>query len=397
MQSLKLQENLYYVGVVDHSLKVFDAVVPTTEGTSYNSYVLKTEEGAVLFEGSKEGFEEEFFSHVAEIVPLNEIKYMVVAHTEPDHSGAIKDLLAKNPNLTILASQAAIMNLKNITRLPFHSSVITPGKQIKIGQYTLEFVSGLFLHWPDVMFTYIKEMKALVTCDAFGCHYASDQILLSKEERPAVYHAQFHQYFASIMAPFANYAIQAAERVEKLDVSWILTGHGPVVDTHAKEVIAAFKAEGEHYKVTNNPNKVCLVFTTCYGYTRRMAEILRDKFLAEGKEVAFHEVNALNYAEEKEAIYAGIRSSGEILVGSPTVVGEAVPLLYELFAEVPFPWVQGKKASVFGDYGWSGEAVKNLSSFLANKKMNVIEGFRYPFRMDEAGLKGLDEYFERVK
>ena len=114
MKTLKLKENLYYVGVIDHELKVFDAIMPLTYGTSYNSYLLKTEEGGVLFEGSKALFEEEYLANIESILPLSEIKYLVVAHTETDHSGAIEALIKKNTEITLVLSPAVNNNINNI-------------------------------------------------------------------------------------------------------------------------------------------------------------------------------------------------------------------------------------------------------------------------------------------
>lgn len=397
MKTLQLSENLYYVGVVDKGLQVFDVIMPTSHGTTYNSYLLKTSEGAVIFEGSKAEFEDEYLEHISSIVDFSDIKYLVVAHTEPDHSGAIEALLKKNPEITVLASTAGLNNLKNILRFPFRSQTMLPNKELKVGEYTLQFVSGLFCHWPDVMFTYIKEEKALVSCDAFGAHYATDDILLSKEKDINLYHEMFDYYFKCIMAPFASFAIQASDKADKLDLDRILPGHGPVIDTDVKGVIDRFREEGKKYLVRNDPNKVTLVYVSCYGYTKKMAFYLKDKYEKEGKQVAFYQIDALNYGETKGRILEDIRTSGMVLFGTPTIVNDAISLFYDLVNSELSIFFTNKKASVFGDYGWSGEAVGNLSAFLALKKFKVIEGFRYSFKVDEAGYQALDEYFDRIK
>jgi flavorubredoxin len=397
MKTLQLTENLFYVGVVDHGLEVFDVVMPTKYGTTYNSYLLKTEEGGVLFEGSKGVFEDEYLENIAFIMPFSEIKYIVVAHSEPDHSGAIEKLLLSNPEITVLASASGLNNLKNIIRKPFKSQAIMAGKEMKVGQYTFQFVSGLFLHWPDVIFTYIKELKALVSCDAFGAHYATDDILLSKEKDMDSYHDAFKYYFDAIMAPFASFAIQACDRVSVLDLEWILTGHGPVIDTKVSETIRNFRALAEANKIINDKEKVTIVYGSCYGYTKQMANHLKERFEADGKKVSFYEINALNYAELKDKILEDIQTSGKVLFGSPTVINDAIPLFYDLLLAKPNTFFQGKIGSVFGDYGWSGEAVANLSSFMKMKKMTVVDGFKYSFKIDEEGFKALDTYYDSIK
>lgn len=397
MKTLKLKENLYYVGVQDKGLKVFDAIMPTSHGTTYNSYLLETSEGGVIFEGSKAGFEKEYLEHISSIIDLKNIKYVVVAHTEPDHSGAIEALLKENPDITVIASPAGGNNLKNILKFPFKLMTMTPGKKLSVGQYTLSFLSGLFCHWPDVLFTYIEELKALVSCDAFGAHYASNEILLSKEKNIPLYQEMFDYYFKCIMSPFASYAIKASELASKLNLDLLLTGHGPVIDKDVYSVIDRFKKEGEKYLVINDDRKVTIVYASCYGYTKKMALYLADKFKDSGKEVLLHEIDALNYNDEKPRILDDIRVSGKVLFGSPTVINDAVSLFYDILISAPVTMFINKQASVFGDYGWSGEAISNLSTFLTLKKFKVIEGFKYSFKIDDNGYKALDEYFERIK
>lgn len=396
MKTVQLKENLYYVGVIDHDLKVFDSIMPLSYGTSYNSYLLKTEEGGVLFEGSKHGFEEEYLKNIESILPIEDISYLVVAHTEPDHSGAIEALLKRNPKIKVIASPSGITNLKNILRFPFSSLVMTPGKELKIGQYTLRFHSGMFLHWPDVLFTEIVEEKALVTCDAFGAHYAFDDILYSKLTDQKEYREAFDYYFRCIMGPYAPYVMDAVKRVRALSPSLLLVGHGPVIDSDVSSVIDAFEQEAKKYLVTSSEKKVTLVYTTCYGYTKEMALTLKDSLSAKGKEVSCFEINALNYDSAKDEILASMKESSLILFGSPTVNNDAIGYFYDLLLSEPITFFSKKVFSAFGDYGWSGEAVKNLSDFALTRKMKVIEGFRYAFRLDEKGKEELSAYAERL-
>ena len=396
MDSLQLLDDLYYVGCVDHGLKVFDSIMPLEYGTSYNSYLLKTKEGCVLFEGNKADFAEEYLAHISSIADLKDISYLVVAHTEPDHSGAIEALLKKNPNIVVIASPSGINNLKSILRFPFKATPMTPGKEMKVGQYTLKFYSGLFLHWPDVLFTYIPELKTLVSCDAFGTHYAFDEILLSKVTNWEEYRASFDYYFDCIMAPFASYAIQAVDRVRGLEIERILPGHGPVVDCKVPEVLNAFEEDAKKNLPSLEPNKVTLVFTSCYRYTKQMAAYVIEELKKAGKEVSCFEIDALNYASLKPEILESIRSSSLVLFGTPTLVNDAVNLFYDLLISKTIPFFAGKKFAAFGDYGWSGEGVKNLSEFAATRKMKVSEGFRWSFKVDGECEKAMSDWVQNL-
>lgn len=397
MECIELKRDFYYVGVIDHSLKVFDVAVLTDYGTSYNSYLLKTKEGVIVFEGNKGRYEDEYLDHLKKLTPLSEIKYLFVTHTEPDHSGAIEKLLELNPEITVVASFGALMNLEKITRKSFHEIKMVPGQSLEIGGYHFKFVSGLMLHWPDVMFTYIEELKVLVSCDAFGAHYASDAILLSREPHPEAYHKALVYYYEHIMGPFASYVKQACDRVDALDITMICPGHGPVVDVQIKEQIQTYRDLANASLPVNDPSHITIVFASAYGYTKTMADYLKLRFEKDGKKVSFYQIDALTYGALKPKIIHDIYTSGMILLGSPTLVGDAICLFYDILSNVYWTVGQGKKASAFGDYGWSGEAVNNLSERLRQLKFTVIPGFRTNFKMDDEAEQGLSAYYETLK
>lgn len=397
MNVLELKKNFYSIGYVDHALKVFDVAVLTNEGTSYNSYLLKTPSGTVVWETVKAPFVDAYLEHLQEVTSVQDIKYLFVTHTEPDHSGSIARLLDLNPNITIVASPAALINLSHILRRPFNQMAMNPAKPFSFGGYTFQFVSGLMLHWPDVMFTYIPELKVLISCDAFGGHFASDAMLLSKEPNRKGYYEAVDYYFDHIMAPFASFVVPACDRVASLDIDMICPGHGPVIDQDIQKQIQIYRHRAERYLPVHDPKHVTIVYASAYGYTRKMAEHLRDRFTQDGKQVSFYEIDALNYEKERDAILNDIRTSGTLLLGSPTLVGDAISLFYDLLSHIYWTMGQGKKASAFGDYGWSGEAVKNLSERLTELHFKVIPGFRFAFALDEEGQEQLAAYYETLK
>jgi NADH oxidase (H2O-forming) len=397
MKCIELKKDFYYVGVIDHSLKIFDVAVRTDFGSSYNSYLLKTPDGVIVFEGNKGVFEDEYIDHLKTLTKIEDIKYLFVTHTEPDHSGAIEKLLDINPNITIVASFGALSNLEKITRKTFNKIQMQPSGSLTVGGYDFQFVSGLLLHWPDVMFTYIKQLKVLISCDAFGAHYASDAVLLSKETNKKAYHEALVYYFDHIMSPFATYVKQACERVRSLDVEMICPGHGPVIDENPNDQIQAYFDLATSFIPVNDTNHVTIVYASAYGYTRGIAEYLRKRFVSDKKKVSFYEIDVLNFPENKEKIIKDIYSSGLILFGSPTIVGDAVGFFYDILNHLYWTVGQGKRGSAFGDYGWSGEAVNNLSERMRQLKFTVIPGYKANFKLEDAGKTKLDAYYETLK
>jgi NADH oxidase (H2O-forming) len=202
MKSLQLTKDLFYVGMQDPNLRIFDIVLYTEFGTSYNSFLLKGSEKTALFETTKIKFFDEYLEKVKELVDIENIDYIIVSHTEPDHSGSIEKLLDINPGIKIVGSSAAINFAKEICNRDFTSVVVKDGDALSLGNKTLRFISAPNLHWPDTIFTYIEEEKALVTCDCFGAHYSTESITSDKVANQEDYLAAVEYYFDGIVGPF---------------------------------------------------------------------------------------------------------------------------------------------------------------------------------------------------
>ena len=179
MKTLQLKQDFYWAGILDKNLRVFDIIMYTEFGTTYNSYILKAGDETILFETAKEKFFGDYRAALSEQLDIAQIDYIVVDHTEPDHAGSIAHIIAENPQAKIIATPTAISFLKNIVNDDFYSIPVKNGDELKIGNKTLQFFLLPNLHWPDTMYTYIKEDKTLVTCDSFGSHYAHEGILRS--------------------------------------------------------------------------------------------------------------------------------------------------------------------------------------------------------------------------
>ena len=180
MKSLELKKDIYWIGSLDPNLRIFDIIMETEFGTTYNSYIVKGSEKIALFETVKAKCFEEYIEKIKQYVDPKKIDYIVVDHTEPDHAGSVEMLLDYAPNAKVVGSQAAIDFLREIANKDFDTIVVNHGDTLDLGNKTLKFISAPFLHWPDSIYTYIPEDKVLVTCDSFGAHYSWDEVLFSK-------------------------------------------------------------------------------------------------------------------------------------------------------------------------------------------------------------------------
>lgn len=381
MKTLEIAKNLQWIGNLDPDLRTFDVIVPTEYGTSYNSYVYKASEKNVLFEASKEIFFDEYFDKLTEIIALEDIDYVVLSHTEPDHTGTIERLLDLNPKLKLVGTSAGISFMREICNKEFNSIVVKDGETLSLGDKTLRFISAPNIHWPDTMFTYIEEDGILVTCDAFGSHYCFDGIVSENlADKRGEYLESVKYYFDSIVAPFKSNVIDAVKKLEGLDIKIICTGHGPVLNENPKEIIDLYR-EWATEKNPNTRKTVIIPYVSAYGYTEILAKKIGEGVRAAGDiEVRLFDMQYEDSAKVLEELYW----ADGMLFGSPTFVGEALPPIWSLLTSM-IARTHGKKiASAFGAYGWSGEAIGNLMGRLKQLNMKLYkEGLRIKFKPNE--------------
>ena len=388
MKALKLRENFYWTGIVDADLRVFDIIMYTEFGTTYNSYVLKTGDKTILFETAKEKFFDDYLEKLKEITDVESIDYLVVEHTEPDHAGSVERLLDLNPGMKIIATGCALGFLKEIVNRDFTGIPARDNMTMKIGDRTLRFLFVPDLHWPDTMYTYIEEEQIPVTCDSFGSHYGFDDVLLSKVTDWEGYMRATKYYYDNIIGPFKPFMLKALERVRELDISMICTGHGPVIDDKIDFILNTY----EEWSTVVNPNPkktVIMPYVSAYGYTKSLAEKIAEGIRASGD----IDVRAYDMVEADQAkVLEELGFADGILFGSPTIVGEALKPIWDLTTSIFAGTHGGKLASAFGSYGWSGEAVPHLIERLKQLNMKVIEGFRVQFKPDENQLQDAFDY-----
>lgn len=382
MSAIKAMDDLWWVGVEDHDLRVFDIVMHSDWGTSYNAYAVRGTEGVALFETVKEKFFDEYLQNLKEVCSLDEVKYIVVGHTEPDHSGSLEKLLELTPNATVVGSATAITFLKEIVNKPFASRAVKEGDTIDLGGRTLTFLSVPFLHWPDSMYTYIPEMKALFTVDSFGCHYADDRVF--NDLIDGDFTEAYKYYFDCIMGPFKPFVLKALDKIKGLDIQFIGNGHGPVLRANIPHYLELYRQWATPVVVPADERRVAIAYVSAYGYTKQLAGVIADA-LAEGgvKHVELYDLVECDL----ETARAAVQSADGFLLGSPTLVGDALPPIYEMLVGLNPIIHKGKPAGAFGSYGWSGEAVPKLTAQMQAIGLKLpVEGLKVRFKPSEAQL-----------
>lgn len=380
---MRLTEHVDFVGSMNSSMRIFDIIMRTEYGTSYNSYVVKGEKTAVI-ETVHADYCEEFMERIEKVIPIEKLDYVVLNHTEPDHSGSLIKLLERNPNIEVIGTSIAIRNLGNITNISFKSRAVKTGEQLDLGGgVVLDFIVSPNLHWPDSMFTYLKADKVLFSCDVFGSHFCEPCVLDKYVKNPDILRGERWNYYNCIFGPFKRFVLNGLERIKDLEIAMICPSHGPVLVDYIKETMEDYA----NWSGQEEEKYAAIFYVTAYGYTERLANTFKEALEKAGLPVKMF--NAIECDPGEMA--AALNGAKGVLFGSPTINRDALKPIWDVISCTDAMNVNKKPALAFGSYGWSGEAVKMLNSRLSDLGYDVTdEGFRCVFRPAE-------EDFDRVR
>lgn len=365
---LDICDDVKWIGALDQDIVTFDIVMETKYGTTYNSYFINAEKKAVI-ETVKEKFADTYLDKVRQVTDPSEIQYIILDHTEPDHSGALKRLLAIAPNATVVGSGQALNYLQDIVGRPFKSLKVKDGDTLDLGNKTLKFIGAPNLHWPDSIYTYLVEDKILFTCDSFGAHFCHEAMF---DDLVGNYDDAFNYYFDVILLPFSRFMLRAIEKIRILDISMICTGHGPILRSSWKRAIEVTENRSREFlcKTDQKDKNVLVTYVSAYGYTREMAEKICKGLLESGDlNVKLLDIEHTLLGDIDEQLTL----SNAIIIGSPTINQNTLLPVYRLFSLINPIRDRGKLAAAFGSYGWSGEAVKIIEANFKALKLNVVQ------------------------
>lgn len=363
---LDVTADVKWIGVLDKDIVTFDVVMETKYGTTYNSYFINAEKKAVV-ETTKLRFWETYEQKIRQVCNPAEIDYIILDHTEPDHSGNLANLLRLAPEATVVGSGNALRYLKDMFGTDFKSLQVKDGDTLSLGNKTLRFFNAPNLHWPDSIYTYLEEDKLLFTCDSFGAHYCSEAMF---DDLVDNYDDAFNYYFDVILKPFSKFMLKAIEKIRPLEISAICTGHGPILRSNWKRYVDM--SEKRALEEIENPvkNKVFIAYVSAYHNTGNLAN-----FIAEGiKQAGDIEVEVMDIEKASlGSIDEQLAKASGILLGSPTINQNILLQIYQVFALLNPIRDRGKLAAAFGSYGWSGEGASLIESNFSNLKLKLFD------------------------
>ncbi len=368
----KITESIFYTGVLNPNLRVFDIIMRTDFGTSYNSYLVKGKEKLALVETAHSSFFDYFIENVKNAAGGAKIDYLILNHCEPDHTGSVAKLLKVYPDMQILTSAAGAIYIKQITNLPqLELRVVRDGETLDLGGRTLQFISAPFLHWPDSMFTYCPEEKAVFTCDFLGSHYCEPQLFDNKITYKGQYLYALKNYFDAIFGPFLPYVRKGLEKLEPLGAEYFCTSHGPVLTKGgcAAEVVSLYKEWSAQIKKT--ALSIPIFYCSAYGNTEKLAKAVREGILSVKPAAKAALYNIIEY--DLALLQGLLNSSDAFLIGTPTLNRDAVAPVWQLLAGFDAINAAKRPCALFGSFGWSGEALPNVTARLTGLKCAVFD------------------------
>jgi NADH oxidase (H2O-forming) len=362
----KIADDVSWIGVLDTDIVTFDVVMETTHGTTYNSYFIDAEKKTII-ETVKEKFWDTWLAKIKQVVDPAEIEYIILNHTEPDHSGCLDNLLKIAVNAKVVGSGNAIRYLNDLLGHAFPHIIVKDNQTLDLGDKTLHFIGSPNLHWPDSMMTYLKGEQVLFTCDIFGEHYCDPGIF---DDQVGDFDDAFRYYFDVIMKPYSRFMLQAIEKIRPLAIKTICPGHGAVLRKNWRKYVDLSEQYAREAMKQPLPNTVLIMYVSAYGNTGLMAEkIAQGIRLAGDFEVDVCNIEKVDLATIEQKI---IRSAS-ILLGCPTFSQNILLPIYQVFALINPIRDRGKPAASFGSYGWSGEGTKLINSNLAGLKLKVMD------------------------
>ena len=379
MNAIKLTDKVFWVGAIDWAIRDFHGYA-TDRGTTYNAFLIMGEK-ITLIDTVKKQFKQDLIDRISSVIDPEKIDYIISNHAEMDHSGCLPEMIDLIKPEKVFASPMGIKALEAHFHAGFDITPVKTGDELDIGGLNFAFIETKMLHWPDSMFTYLKEEEILFSQDAFGMHLATREIF--DDATPEyILEWEAEKYFANILMPYSDRILALLDQVAamNLPIKMIATDHGPIWRKHIGMILDLYKKWSEHKPAP----KAVIIYDTMWGATAKMSNAISEGISDAGIEVKQLPMSASHRSD----VATEILDASALIVGSSTLNNNYFPSLADVLL-----YLKGLKpiniiGATFGSYGWSGEAVKQLNECLTAMDVELVsEGLRVKFTPTDDDLK----------
>src|SRR5690554_4603882 len=389
----KLKNNVYWLGKVDWELRKFHGdEFSTHKGSTYNSYLIR-EDKNVLIDTVWAPYAREFVDNLAKEIDLYQIDYIIANHGEVDHSGALPELMKHIPDTPIYCTVNAVKSLKGQYHQDWNFNVVKTGDSLEIGNgKELVFVEMPMLHWPDSMASYLTGDNILFSNDAFGQHYATEELVNDLVDQCTLFEEAL-KYYANILAPFNPLLRKKLDEIASMNltIDMIATSHGVIWRDKPMQIVEKYLEWAEDYQ----ENQITIAYDTMWNGTKTLAERIAEGIALEDQEVV---VKLFNLAKsDMNDVATEVFKSKTVGVGSPTIGNGILHSIAGFMNYIKSLKFKNKKAAGFGCYGWSGESPKVINDLMEEAGFEIIaEGFKNRWNPDKDALKAAIEFGKKI-
>ena len=384
MKFQEIKNGIYYCGLNDCDRRIFDELIPLEHGTSYNSYLVKGSEKTAIIDTMYPPKTKEYLKRLTEN-QVGKVDYIIANHGEQDHSGSIPALLEKYPNAMVVTNPKVAENIKSMLHVPEEKiKVIADGEELSLGDKTLKFIFAPGVHWPDTMFTYIKEDNVICTCDFLGAHYTFSDVF-AVESKELMKSAK--RYYAEIMMPFRMMCKRYTQMIKDLNVDMILPSHGPVY-TNPNYILDLYA----DWTSDMPKNLVALPYVSMYESTKEMVDYLAEKLNAKGIDTFKFDI----VDDDLGDLAMALVDAATIVLGTSMVLAGPHPMAVNVAYLAAVLRPKAKFASLLGSYGWGGNLFGLIGDLLKPLKLDLIEPLQVKGKPTQEDLQKLDVMAETI-
>jgi flavorubredoxin len=388
MIPVEISKNVYDVGVIDWNIRDFHGY-STHSGTTYNAFLVLDKKIA-LIDTVKGPFGDQLLDNISKVIDPGKIDMVISNHTEMDHSGSLPRVMHRiGEDKPLYCSKMGAKNLAQHYAQKWNLHPVKSGQEISIGTKTFTFLETRMVHWPDSMFTYLKEDKILFSSDGFGQHYASFEKFDDLVGEDVMYQAK--KYFANILLLYAPRILKLIEQVQALglEIKMICPDHGIIWRKNPAKIIDAYVK----WSQPTADKKAVVIYDTMWNSTKMMAEAIAEGIASQGVTVIPMHIRSSHRSD----IMTEVLDAKAVVVGSPTLNNQMFPTVADFLTYMKGLKPTDKIGGFFGSYGWSGESVKMVQAELEDMNFDVIDpGVKIQYVPDTDGLSACYDYGQKI-